>query len=128
MFLVNNISNISIPAEGGLYWWYITKEGADKLGLSVDNCLCKNDSFLIYIGISNNLKRRLKYHIKGNVSNSSFRKTISKHLGQVNESQISEYLNEFFRVEFEVNPSYKTLESFLIKEHNPPFNTQNIYK
>jgi hypothetical protein len=128
MFLVNNISNISIPPEGGLYWWYITKEGADKLGLSIDNCLCKDGLFLIYIGISNNLKRRLGYHIKGNVSNSSFRKTISKYLGQINESEISNCLDKYFKFEFEVNPSYKTLEPILIKEYNPSFNIQNIYK
>ena len=128
MFLIDNTTQINIPAEGGLYWWYINREGADKLKISIDKCVCKDDRFLVYIGISNNLKRRLKYHIRGNISNSSFRKTISKCLDTTDESQISKFLEDFFQVEFEVNPLYKTLEPQLIKEQNPPLNTQNIYK
>jgi hypothetical protein len=56
--------------ESGIYRWFITAEGANKLGIPVGGCTMKEDThYLIYIGSGKNLEQRLKYHIKGPKSN-----------------------------------------------------------
>lgn len=54
--------NTKLPKEGGVYRWYVTKEGAELLNVPLEGCSVKDDMYLIYIGLSKNLSQRLKWH------------------------------------------------------------------
>ena len=32
------LKNINLPSEGGVYFWYVTKEGAQQLGININKC------------------------------------------------------------------------------------------
>ena len=75
-----------VPDEPGVYAWYI-REVPD--GVPADSCITHGDHTLIYVGISpkkppangaspskQTLRKRLRYHYRGNASGSTLRLTL----------------------------------------------------
>lgn len=92
--MINDINLKEVPQSSGVY-------------------LLVSNNQIIYVGSSNNLKRRLEYHnicIK-NGSNNGCQKDLYKFL-QSNP----------FTVEFQLSTNYKEKEQKLIEEYNPIFN------
>ena len=62
-----------VPAEMGLCAWYF-KEIPDIA--PTDGCVVKDGIKLLYIGISQNIRERVKYHFRGNAEGSTLRLTL----------------------------------------------------
>jgi len=127
--------NTPLPKEGGIYKWYVTKEGANQLSIPIDGCLIKNEMYLIYIGLSKNLNQRLKWHADDKHRISSIKSGTLSVLRQKlcallysnwsNKEGVDNFMNSHMRVEFEVNPNYEKDEKQLIKEHVLPLNVRH---
>jgi hypothetical protein len=75
-----------VPAEPGVYAWYFTSTPAD---VPTSDCHRQNGGTLLYVGISpkapprdggrvsrQNLRRRIRYHYRGNAAGSTLRLTL----------------------------------------------------
>lgn len=124
------------PKESGVYYWYITKQGADQLGIDVGGCKVKNNKYLVYIGLAKNLNERLNWHYNDKHSLSAIksgfvstlRQTLSALLvGEMVTAKkiIDKFLREEMEVEYEVCKNYREKELQLIISHNLPLNLKN---
>ena len=124
------------PKESGVYYWYVTKQGADKLGIDVTNCKVKNSKYLVYIGLAKNLNERLNWHYNDKHSPSgiksgfvsTLRQTLSALLvGEMVTAKevVDIFLREEMEVEYEICKDYKEKELQLIISHNLPLNLKN---
>ncbi len=112
--------------ESGIYRWFITAEGANKLGVPTEGCTMKEDThYLIYIGSGKNLEQRLKYHVKGPKSLSTLRKSLSALLGENNEDKITEFIKQHMVFDYINKDNYLEIEKQLIKENILPLNIKN---
>ncbi|CAN7471617.1 GIY-YIG nuclease family protein [Mesorhizobium sp. LjRoot246] len=69
-----------VPNSSGLYAWYFRSLPSD---FSASKCVTKNDCYLLYIGISpekvtstQNLRKRILTHLRGNAEGSTLRRTL----------------------------------------------------
>ncbi|WP_353210459.1 GIY-YIG nuclease family protein [Rhodovarius sp.] len=69
-----------IPAKRGVYAWYFS---SIPDGVPTDGCLSVNGHTLLYVGISpknesssQNLRKRITYHYRGNAEGSTLRLTL----------------------------------------------------
>ncbi len=96
------------------------KEISNKKGIYA---IFEHNSDLLYIGISQNLRRRLfSEHVGGDKIGSAFRKSLSKFYNLGSEKKITEYIIKncsFKYMELE-NPNH--LEHFLISVLKPRLN------
>ena len=53
---------LTIKKQGGVYKWYMTQEGADLLGIPTEGTTEKDGYKMVYIGLSSNMRMRLKWH------------------------------------------------------------------
>ena len=127
------------PKESGVYYWYISKQGASRLGINIKECTFKEGKYLVYIGLAKNLDNRLNWHYNDKHSPSSIRtgfvstlrQTLSALLvGEMVTSKkiVDEFLRKEMRVEYEVCSNYKERELELIKSYNLPLNLKNNSK
>jgi hypothetical protein len=70
-----------VPASRGVYAWFFRDVPKQ---VPVDDCFCRDDKTLLYIGISpknprskQSLRRRISYHYRGNAEGSTLRLTLS---------------------------------------------------
>lgn len=133
------MSNMLFPKESGVYYWYISKQGASRLGINIKECTFKEGKYLVYIGLAKNLDNRLNWHYNDKHSPSSIRtgfvstlrQTLSALLvGEMVTSKkiVDEFLRKEMRVEYEVCSNYKERELELIKSYNLPLNLKNNSK
>lgn len=122
-----------IPTEPGVYFWYVTKSGAHKLGLDVQDCTQENNLFLVYVGLAQNLNQRIDWHLNDSHSISSIKSGFVSTLRQslsallVGEMVTSkEVVDHFMRTEmkfrYEICPNPKEREDVLISSHSLPLN------
>ena len=101
----NLLEGTVIPHESGLYAIY------------------GEESNLLYIGISSDLRRRLLGdHRGGDRQASSFRRNLSQHLDLDSEEKISEYIVQRCSFKYLVMEAPKNLEHFAISVLVPPLN------
>ena len=62
-----------VPAEGGLCAWYFKKIPSVT---PTDGCVVKDDLTLLYVGISQNIRERVRFHFRGNAEGSTLRRTL----------------------------------------------------
>ena len=136
--MINRIQlkNINLPSEGGVYFWYVTKEGAQQLGININKCFCKNNYYLVYIGLAKSIHQRLHWHAfdKHSISSiksgflSTLRQTLSALLvGNMNNAEniVNNFMNDNMVVDFEVRPDYIEYEKNLISYYDLPLNLRN---
>lgn len=122
-----------IPSESGVYFWYVTESGAQKLGLDVQDCTQENNLFLVYVGLAQNLNQRIDWHLNDSHSVSSIKSGFVSTLRQslsallVGEMVTSkEAVDHFMRTEmkfrYEICSSPKEREDSLIAAHSLPLN------
>jgi hypothetical protein len=124
----------SIPNKGGVYFWYVDANGASKLGISIDGCSIKNNYFLIYIGLSQDLRMRLKWHTTDKHSLSSIKAGTLSVLRQKlstllfdnwhSKDGVDEFMDKHMKVEYQLNPEYEQVEIELINSHVLPLNVR----
>ena len=133
MFKRTQLKFINLPKDSGVYFWYISSEGASKLGIKVEKCFQKENKYLIYIGLAKSIKQRLEWHCfeknrKSNIKSgflSTLRQTLSALIvGNMNHSEkiINKFMDNYMEVEFEIRKDYKEYEKKLISEYNLPLN------
>jgi len=136
MFNRNQLKDICLPQERGVYFWYVDKNGAQQLGINIDKCFCKNEHYLVYIGLAKSIYQRLNWHAfdKHKTSSitlgflSTLRQTLSALLvgNMVNaEESVNSFMDDSMLVEFEVRPDYIEYEKNLISQYNLPLNLRN---
>jgi hypothetical protein len=124
------------PKQGGVYFWYVTEEGASRLGVDISKCTQKGNKFLVYIGLAKNLNQRLDWHLNDKHSpsgiKSGFVSTLRQSLSALLVGEMvtaKDIVDNFMRkemcVEFEVCVDYKEREIELIKEHDLPLNLRD---
>ena len=129
-------NKIEFPEKNGVYYWYITKQGADQLGINVVNCKVEDSKYLVYIGLAKNLNERLNWHYNDKHLSSAIksgfvstlRQTLSALLvGEMVTSKevIDKFLKEEMEVKYEVCKNYKEKELQLIISYNLPLNLKN---
>ena len=76
-----------IPANRGVYAWYFS---SIPDGVPTDGCLSINGHTLLYVGISpkndsssQNLRKRITYHYRGNAEGSTLRLTLGVLLARL---------------------------------------------
>jgi predicted GIY-YIG superfamily endonuclease len=125
-----------IPEENGIYYWYITKQGANQLGIDVVDCEIKDNKYLVYIGLAKNLNKRLNWHyndkhLPSSIKSgyvSTLRQTLSALLvGEMVTSKeiVDKFFKEVMEVKYEVCKNYKEKELQLIASYNLPLNLKN---
>ena len=62
-----------VPKESGLCAWYFKEIPGNT---PIDGCVMKDGLTLLYVGISQNLRERVKYHFTGNAEGSTLRKSL----------------------------------------------------
>jgi hypothetical protein len=123
----------NFPSLSGVYYWYVSKIGAEKLGIDVSECLKEDDMFLVYIGLAKNINERLNWHLNDSHSHSSIRSGFVSTLRQTlsallvgnmvsSKEIVDEFLRKEMKVRYEICQDYEDRESKLIKEHNLPLN------
>jgi len=130
--IIENIK--SIPKVGGVYFWYIDREGATKLGIPIDGCTVKGEYYLIYIGESKDLRERLEWHTTGKHTlfgtpttklksdfgvptniKSGFLSGLRQKLSALlfgnwhSKKAVDELMDNHMRVEYQTNPECKQL-------------------
>ena len=133
LHIIENIK--SIPKVGGIYFWYVDKKGALQLGISVDGCTMKNGYYLIYIGLSKDLRMRLKWHTVDKHRPSSIKSGTLSVLRQKlsallfnnwhSKDGVDQFMDKHMKVEYIVNPNYKQVEVELIHSHVLPLNVKD---
>lgn len=81
-----------VPREPGVYAWYFD---SPPPGVPTTGCICRGDMTLLYVGISpkqppqngrppsrQHLRRRIRYHFRGNAAGSTLRLTLGCLLGE----------------------------------------------
>ncbi len=128
--ILSNLKDIS--TQGGVYFWYVTKEGAQKLNLPIEGCTELDGMYLVYIGLSRNLRMRMKWHngddhrlsaIKSGLL-SIVRQKISSLLcnNWHSREEVDNFMDNHMRVRYQVDLDYKKVEEDLIKSHVLPLN------
>ena len=131
--LIKNLD--SIPTQGGVYFWYVSEAGAKRLNIPVEGCTTKNGYYLVYIGLSKDLKMRLKWHTVDSHRVSSvkagaitvLRQKLSTllsnnwHSGTV----VDDFMDNSMLVEWSANPNYEKVELELIQSNILPLNVRN---
>ncbi len=136
-----------IPAVRGVYAWYFNEIPTDVL---TGGCLTKDGHTLLYVGISpkndsssENLRKRVSYHFRGNAEGSTLRLTLGAllasksdfplrrvgtgnrmtftHLG---EQWLDQWMAENARVCWVEHPEPWVLEDELLKSLSLPLNLQ----
>jgi hypothetical protein len=136
MFNRNQLKDIHLPQEGGVYFWYINKKGAQYLGIDINKCSYKNKYYLVYIGSAKSIHQRLNWHAfdKHRISAiksgflSTLRQTLSALLvgDMINaEEKVNDFMNNNMLVEFEIRPDYVEYEKNLISQFDLPLNLKN---
>jgi hypothetical protein len=121
------------PFESGVYFWYVTKNGADKLGIDVSKCHVENNMHLIYIGLAKNINERLNWHLNDSHSVSSIRSGFVSTLRQTlsallvgnmvaSKEVVDEFMRNHMAVRYEICKNYKEKEISLIREYDLPLN------
>lgn len=101
----NSVKRKDIPDRSGIY------------------AIFKNNSDLLYIGVSKDLgKRILGDHLRSDITGSAFRKNLSEYYNLGSEKKIKEYIlkNCYFKFMTLENPNH--LEHFLISVLKPQLN------
>ncbi len=83
----------------------------------------EGDDNVVYVGQTDNLKRRYQEHTRGNIDASSFRKTLYKDEG-LTEEEITQYTKSLgFGYEV-IDDKYERMrrEKELIQRHSPKYN------
>jgi hypothetical protein len=140
-----------IPARAGVYAWYF-----DELppGVPVEGCRTSEFGTLLYVGIApqdapangrppsrEHLRRRIRYHFRGNAYGSTLRLTLGCHLSDVlgielrrvgsgtrltftksGEGLLSEWMAAHARVAYVLDEDPSTLEHHLIATETLPLN------
>ena len=130
------LKNTNLPTDGRVYFWYVNKEGAQQLGINIDKCFCKNNHYLVYIGLAKSIYQRLNWHAfdKHSVSSiksgflSTLRQTLSALLvGNMNNAEeiVNNFMDNNMVVDFEVRPDYVEYEKNLILQYDLPLNLRN---
>lgn len=125
----------SIEESGGVYRWYMSQEGADQLCIPTGGCTEKDGFKLVYIGLSKDLRMRLKWHCGDKHAPSSIKHgTLSVLRQKLNtllndrwdsKELVDEFIDAHMRVEFEYTTEYEQIELKLINSHVLPLNARN---
>ena len=126
---------LTIEKKGGVYKWYMTQEGADLLSIPTEGTTEKDGYKLVYIGLSSNMRMRLKWHCLDIHLPSSIKAgTLSILRQKINtlltgrwydKEQVDQFIDEHMRVEFEYSEDYKELELIEIRSNKCPLNARN---
>ena len=125
----------TIKKQGGVYKWYITKEGADQLGIPLTGTTIKNNLHLVYVGLSKDMRMRLKWHADDKHRPSSIKSgTLSVLRQKLNtlltgrwdgKEIVDDFMGHHMKVEFEYSDDYETLELKEIQSNKLPLNARN---
>lgn len=131
--ILNDIKNIE--KRGGVYKWYMTEEGANQLGVPLDGTTTKEGFYLVYVGLSKDLRMRLKWHAGDKHRPSSIKSgTLSVLRQKLNtlitgrwdgKEVVDEFMDKHMRVEFEYSDDYEVLELKEIQSNKLPLNARN---
>ena len=136
-----------IPAKRGVYAWYFS---SIPDGVPTDGCLSVHGHTLLYVGISpkndsstQDLRKRISYHYRGNAEGSTLRLTLGVLLGGQNdfplrrvgsgnrmtlthlgEQWLDQWLAQNARVCWVEHPQPWVLEDELLREVSLPLNLQ----
>jgi hypothetical protein len=145
-----------IPQQSGVYAWYFKNLPST---VPLENCVWHGDFALLYVGISpatrpivgvekdrQNLRKRIRTHLRGNASGSTLRLTLgcllSRKLGislrrvgargrltfAEGESILSTWMSENASVIWSVHPEPWLFEHHLIELVSPPLNLRHNAK
>ena len=127
------LKSINLPKSSGVYFWYVSSEGASKLGVDIKNCFQKENKYLVCIGLAKSIKQRLEWHCfeqhrESNIKSgflSTLRQTLSALIvGNMihSEEPINKFMDNHMGIEYEVREDYIEYEKNLISKYNPPLN------
>ena len=130
-------NNSLIPQESGIYGAYFKEV---PLEVDVDSCVSFGEYTLLYIGVSNNLKKRLEGHYIQDASRSTLRKTLglllvdessfplrkikpykrlTRNFTPDGERWLSAWIEKNMYFSFEVTPDYLLIEDKYLKNLGP---------
>ena len=125
----------TIEKRGGVYKWYMTKEGAEQLGIPLQGTTVKNNFHLVYVGLSKDIRMRLKWHTGDKHRLSSIKSGTLSVLRQKlntlltgrwdNKEEVDQFMDQHMRVEFEYSDDYESLELQEIQSNKLPLNARN---
>jgi hypothetical protein len=125
----------SIPNEGGVYFWYVDELGGKKLNIPLEGCTFKDGYYLIYIGLSKDIRMRLKWHTTDKHRPSGIKSGTLSVLRQKlsallydnwhSKEQVDTFMDEHMKVEYIIDPEYKQSEIQLIHSHVLPLNVRD---
>jgi len=125
----------TIEKRGGVYKWYMTKEGAEQLGIPLNCTTIKNGLHLVYVGLSKDIRMRLKWHTDDKHRPSSIKSGTLSVLRQKlntlltgrwnNKELVDQFMDQHMKVEFEYSDDYKNLELQEIQSNKLPLNARN---
>ena len=130
--IINEIK--TIETRGGVYKWYMTKEGAGQLGIPLEGTTVKNNLHLVYIGESKDMRMRLEWHTddkhKPGSIKSGFLSVLRQKLNTLltgrwdGKEEVDYFMDQHMKVEFEYTNNYKELQNQEIKNNPSPLNSQ----
>ena len=125
----------TIEKRGGVYKWYMTKEGADQLGIPLKGTTIKNGLYLVYVGLSKNLRNRLRGHCNGKHTQSDIKSgglsVLRQKLNTLltgrwdDKDAVNTLMDQHMVVEFEYSDDYEALELQEIQANKLPLNARN---
>tara|TARA_R110000744_G_C19000946_1_gene521807 strand:- start:71 stop:553 length:483 start_codon:yes stop_codon:yes gene_type:complete len=125
----------TIEKIGGVYKWYMTKEGAYQLGIPLNETTIKNGLHLVYVGLSKDMRMRLQWHTGDKHRPSSIKSgTLSVLRQKLNtlltgrwdgKEEVDQFMDQHMKVEFEYSDNYETLELREIQANRLPLNARN---
>ena len=100
----------NMPQAGGWYRWLANRESASQLGITDElwdqlSLTIVDGQILayIYVGLTTNLKNRLRDHLCGNIAASTFRKSISSILPELDKDGLANFIDNLY-AEYFVEP------------------------
>ena len=144
-----------VPKEPGVYAWFFNEIPPE---VPVDNCIIHNGLHLLYVGISpskpprqgkpssQNLRKRIQYHYRGNAEGSTLRLTLGCLLSEklsielrrvgsgrrmtfhIGETKLSNWLETNAFVTWVVHSEPWKLEDYTIKQLSLPLNLRDNEK
>ena len=130
-----------VPTKAGVYKFFVDEKGLsllDNIKCNVHETINNQKIYLLYVGISKDLRYRFKWHFglinakHENILNgtlSTFRFSLMANNTQITclsqQEILNKFMNNYIYLQYLITEDYELIEKDLIKKYKPPLNIKD---